>query len=87
MAGTEAVHILQCEIGGPVVPSAHIFAGSGKAGSLTKRLEEAIFIESKIEGVVGLKLLAKRAFKQLDIAIRKLLERRRCCGVSDDGSE
>ena len=85
MAGTETVHVLQREIGGPVVPSAHIFTGGGKARALAEGLEQAIFVEGKIKGVVSLKLLTKRAFEQLDIAIGELAERRWGCDGAGGG--
>ena len=44
----------------PAIPSAHVFAGSGKAGTLAKGLEQRVFIQREIGGVVGVELLPQR---------------------------
>jgi len=67
--------VLHAEVAGPVVPSAHVGAGRGKSGLLAEWLEERVFIERCIEGVVGLELLAERPIEKLDIAVAELGER------------
>jgi hypothetical protein len=68
---------LKGEIGRPVVPSAHIFTGGAEAGTFAEGLEQAVFIDGRVKRVIGLKLLAKGAIEEFDIAIAKLGEDRR----------
>ena len=89
VAGSKAVVAGLVEVAQrrPTIPSAHIFSGSGKAGALAKWLEQAVFIEGAIEGVVGVELLTERALEQFDIAVGKLIERGRGVAVSGGSGE
>ena len=69
VTGAEAVHVLERKAVVPVVPSAHVVAGSRHARALAERLEQAVLVKRAIEGVVGFKLLAHRAFQQLNVPV------------------
>ena len=68
------------EIAGPVVPSAHVFPRRRQARTQPERLEQPVFVDGLVEGMVGIKLLTQRPFQQLDIPVGELSE----CG-SDGG--
>jgi hypothetical protein len=83
VAGNEAVKgAVRIELIGIVVPAAHVVAGRGLAGALAEGLEQRVLVEAEEEGVVGVELLTHEAFKQLDVAVFKLLERRVDCWLT-----
>ena len=59
----------------PTVPSAHIVSGSRQAAPLAEWLEETVFVQAAIEGMVGLKLPAQRTVEQFDVSITELEKR------------
>ena len=65
VGGSEAVVAGLVKIGErrPTVPSTHLFARTGESGALAEWHKEAIFVEGRVEGVIGLELLTEWGFE------------------------
>jgi len=74
------------EVVGPVVPAAHVWAGRGESGALAIGLEEGVFVERGVEGVIGLELLAERAVQKFNIGVSELGERGGRSGVGRESA-
>jgi hypothetical protein len=78
--------VRHAEVVGEVVPAAHVGAGRCDAGLLAKWLEERVFVECSVEGVIGLELLAERPLEKLNIGVAILSERCRRSSVGREGA-
>ena len=82
--GREAVVGARVEVAQrrPAIPAAHVFSGRGQAGPLAKGLQQRVLVERGIEGVIGVELLAARAFEQFHIPVAELPKRRPVRAIS-----
>ena len=71
--------------GGPAVPAAHFGTGGGEAGALAEGLEQAVFVQGCVGGVVGAELVEERAFEEFDVAVVELGEGLRS-GFGEEGA-
>ena len=70
VAGNEAVKIWWTMKGRvDAVPAAHIFAGSFHARELAKWFQQLVVVQTEIELMVGVELLAHRSFQKLDLVV------------------
>jgi hypothetical protein len=54
-----------------VIPAAHVFTRSGKAGLLAKDFQQAIIVEMKKERMMIVELALHGPIKQAGVAVRK----------------